>query len=268
MWEGTFVDTFLGGQMHVCVSQAPWGMVAQAVISNAGYMVGTLENNRWQGKYFLAGEEAARGHFDIMLNADGGGYQGKRMAAGQFGEVPFSGSRISAATPSDLDCFRSSPSMFTEDAGKHPWEGMFHGVVENWNINEHKGHDTFSSSYHYELDGQRVDGYERGSLHDEGRVGMSSFFEGGAARGVDLMVARDKDSFYSTYWAIPSMAAFDYSTKADADTYQGLNMRRMGKPQQVGQAQSEKHFCLMSEYNNERCVMHGDMEEGGGDGPQ
>ena len=78
-WEGVFTDTFLGGSMHVCVSNSNAGRVGQAVISNVGYMHGLIsDTNQWTGEYILAGEEPRQGTFSLILSGDGESFTGQQ----------------------------------------------------------------------------------------------------------------------------------------------------------------------------------------------
>jgi hypothetical protein len=261
LWNGVFTDGFLGGEMHVCVSSiVNNGFLAQAVISHAGYMAGRLEGANWSGQYFLAGEDAPHGTFSLDL--DGDSVTGTFTPAGYLIGGSVESSRISSSTPADKECFRADPIMFAPDRNfGNQFEGRWAGGVDNWNINFDKPTNRVTGSYHYDTE-ERVFGYERGTVYQShSHVASTSFFEGSDARGVDLLVLKNENEFYATYWAIPSMSAFNYSTVDTADHVQDLYARRVNKDQKVDRPMSEKHICLLSDYKSREICVEGNKSK-------
>jgi len=262
-WEGTFHDSILFGKMHVCVSTNDHGIrFGQGVISNVGFMHGIIDDeNVWTGQYAFAGEDNRGGSFSLTLNKDGSGFFGSR-ADSSLGwpvhdEIKYSSERISWKTPKDEECFRSDQIFLNKKTfsfGSN-FEGSWEGTVQDWNIHFNKEINHFSSSYHYYVEKQKIRGYERGSIALNGIAAASNFYENGVNRGIDLIVQKNEYEFYATYWAIPSMTYFDYSTKETADTVQGIQRRRKDFKGKVGLDLSEKYDCLFSDYESrEDCV--------------
>ena len=135
-------------------------------------------------------------------------------------------------------------------------EAIWVGTVNDWTINYFKDINRFSSSYYYEVDKKNVYGYERGYVALNGIAAASNFYEHGTNKGIDLLVQKSEDEFYATYWAIDSMANFNYSTKADADTVQGIQKRKKKWDDvKINLDISERNECLLSDYEaREKCI--------------
>lgn len=136
------------------------------------------------------------------------------------------------------------------------YEGAWEGATDEWIINYSKDTNRFSSSYFFETGIDYEFGYERGYFFMNGIAAASTWYESGTYRGIDLLVLKNEDAFYGTYWGIDSMASFDYSTYDVANTGHGIN-RRIKKSigAKIGLDLSERNECMLSDYESrEVCV--------------
>ncbi|RYG63319.1 hypothetical protein EON64_16170 [archaeon] len=119
-WVGTYTEPTYGGNLVVCVSTITSGSdqtyYGQALLSSVGYLRGTIAGNVWTGQYVLAGVEAIKGDFTLVLDTSGATatYSGNYTQAGSSIVYSAAGSQTSSSTPSDLDCFRVDDSLLTD----------------------------------------------------------------------------------------------------------------------------------------------------------
>lgn len=212
-WNGQWQDSYFGGSLHVCVTMHNGVNYAQGVFSHAGYMRGTIDNrNQWKGSYYLAGSDERGGKFSLNLDRKSN-MRGYFTEWGNFAQVPVNNKNIDRDVPDDIDCFRSAAPLL-DKKGHHSIGGMYNGGVDNWMIYSDSVLKTVNSSYSYLPEGWTSDqlGYEVGNYHLRGQVTQTSFYEKSSAKGIDLIVARDENSIYSTYLNIPSLSSFNISS--------------------------------------------------------
>ncbi|RYH05813.1 hypothetical protein EON65_43730 [archaeon] len=119
-WVGTFTEPIYGGSLAVCLSTITDGSsttyYGQALMSEVGYLRGTIVGNVWIGQYVLAGIEAIYGDFTLVLDSTGATYTGNYTQAGSNIVFSASGTQTSASVPSDLECFKVDDSLLTSSS--------------------------------------------------------------------------------------------------------------------------------------------------------
>jgi len=238
VWDGAYYDNIFGGKLFVTTTEVKGkgkkydGVYVQGVISNVGYLRGKVKGNVWTGHYVLAGEAARTGTFRLQYyNGKPGRFKGElreeRLVdnAPPFTESRFNGKQLKNYAPSDVEAFRVDPEVLTEQlrpvlTGRWNYAPGFNGVTQ-WDILTFGEEDHFlSSSYRYYYSSVPppivpAHGYERGFSPHPG-VAFTNFYENGwmgtngPYSGIDLLIAKNNNTMYTTYWNARSIGFFDY----------------------------------------------------------
>lgn len=226
-WVGSYADPTYGGLLTVCVSQIGSTYYGQGLVSDVGYLRGTIDtNNVWTGNYYMAGNAATNGNFTLTLSGTFASYSGSYFQAGSgITYTVSSASRTSSLTPTDEQCFKVDSSMLTTmvfvnmtaayDAceGENDCYKMYLGVTETT--------ATYSYAYTYS-DGSVYPGTIQGPVLGNGQILPSNWYEASDSNGIELSVAKNATHMYDLWWDVPSVADFDFSTQSVDDFGQSL----------------------------------------------
>jgi len=230
--DGSYEDNIFGGKLFVSTTEVKGkgkmfdGTYAQGVISNVGYLRGKVKGKIWTGHYVLAGEVARTGTFKLQhYSGSPAHFKGEFMEHllsndKTLAESKFSGKQLKNYSPSDIEVFRVDPEVLTDEL-KPVLSGSWNGgvnAVKQWNIMTFgEGEHFVSSSYHYTYpDNTTAHGYERGLSPHPG-IAFTNFYENGWAgskgpySGIDLLIAKNNHTMYTTYWNFPAIGFFDHS---------------------------------------------------------
>lgn len=215
-WQGYFEDPTYGGNLTVCVSLVNGVYYGQALISDVGYLRGTIDSaNVWSGDYFMAGLAAIRGTFTLTLNANS--YSGSYTQSGS--NIVYSVSnaaQLSSASPSDLECFRADDSMLTMTQPFDLTGALADKSGNLWYIAATGS--SLTTSYTYEFaDGTLSPGTSQGTTFLNGQIALTNFYEGGDLTGIDVIMAKNSSQIFNLWWLIPSISDFDYSTTSPSN---------------------------------------------------
>jgi hypothetical protein len=239
LWDGTWSDPILGGEIKVCTDTDDSGIVwGQGVMSNVGYMRGTINtDNVWSGSVIFPGQDVPTGSFTYTLT--NAAPNPNTFVVTSFSVKPFlgntqgslSGTQSSTDSPSDQECFKTSMNYINKDFN---YTGTFTNSDQSTLFYNKQTGSTFDSSYVYQwtgTDGHIAKSYVTGPILSSfgGSVGSSqinpgTWFEEGSTEGIELSVMKDDTSYYYLWWYITSMYDFDYSTKNQGSNY-GVNTR-------------------------------------------
>lgn len=216
-WVGTYSDPTYGGLLNVCVTNVGGVYYGQALMSDVGYLRGTISSaNVWTGNYYLSGLAGQRGTFSLTLSTDFSTYSGTYFQAGSdISYTVSSAARTSSLTPTDIQCFKADPSMLTATTNVNMTAaydacepgGSCYTIYFGTNDDS-----TSTTSYIYNYpDGTPSPGCSEGAMFMNGQIVTNDWYETGPDNGIELMVAKNATYFYVVWWFFPSMADFDYS---------------------------------------------------------
>lgn len=272
-WNGFFSDPMYGGNISVCVTQTPGSVYyAQAVISNLGYMRGTINSNTntWAGQFWLSGFEAKNGDFSLTLAGNGNSYSGTfTEKPGSKLIVTTSGDRVASdSTPSDTDCFKTDSSFLTTSTYTD-YTGTYYEPGDNYPWSESTNSETamYTGSYEYPYsDGSIIPGVDFGPIFLNGQVATFNWYEPGSDEGIGIQVAKNATSFYSLWWFFSRVSDFDYTLK-DEDFYgQDFSIRDNSVSTADSETKAVSNMCYMlsTDSAEESCLESYSDDNSGG----
>lgn len=254
-WDGTFTDSVYGGNIQICTTYVASSNTyyGQGFFSNIGYMRGTISptTDVFTGEFWMAGVESIHGTFSLNLNINIGVTYSGTFTESKGNSYTFSGDQVSSAIPSDSECLRVdeellvSTEMFDLSA-KTNYNGQnSNGTTERTFF---ASGTTIQSSFSYMYSSAY---YNYGNLFRSGQIACMSYYGAGSNTGIELLVAKNTELYYSFWWTFDYLSDFDYSMKS-VDNY-GFDLNYVDSVGSQSDAEENAYLIFSTENLEESC---------------
>jgi hypothetical protein len=192
-------------------------------MGNIAYLRGQISGQTWSGNYYFAGMESKMGEFEFLLASNGNTYTIQKFmdssVKGSYG-YGMSGSKMLADTPNEKDCFKTDLDYI---GTSHSWTGSFTNGLTMYVIDD-VSTPAFcrQSSYVYSYQSGPQSSSEQGTCYENNQVSPGQYFESGTTQGLELIVAKNADSYYYLWWAIANDGEYNWTT-TNPGTNNGYN---------------------------------------------
>jgi len=205
--------------------------VGQGVVSMFGYLRGDISGDTWQGEYFMAGLEARHGTFSFTLASDGLSYSGSFTESVGF-SYGMAGDKLSSVgvVPKDTDCFKTDDVLLMKSALNTEYQYTSNALATNIASNSTQDRVAYTDANSHVSVSWTASfgiGFNYGPSFVAGQVACAQWYEGNAAEGIELFVAKDMDSFYSIWLMSSTVSMFNYTQVVEVDKSYGVEINVM-----------------------------------------
>lgn len=204
-----------GGDLHICQS----GKDFFGAYSEAGILVGNVNNVTASGKWFEGGSEDADydcyfGEFFFVLSEDGSAFSGYWKCDGKNTEYEWSSQRKSVLSPTIYECAQLYPST----------KASFDGVWIERNSNSNNDYraictddSTYECSYQYENGDSNIEGFDEGEVYYS--IIATGYTEEERKEGISLQFILADGSLGQFWWFAYRGKPLDYDHVDDDDKH-------------------------------------------------
>ena len=256
-WSGEYEDRVFGGSLFVCTTDmsSSGSTIAQGVFSQFGYMRGEVVGNRWEGMFYMAGLEARHGSFNLSLASSDELFSGNFVDSAGF-SFHMEGNKLSSGVPKDTDCFKSDENLLTLEGSDSLYTLTSKALALNIDTNATQDRYAYSDANEAYISWTASFGigFNYGTVFANGQVSCMQWYEGNSAEGIELVVGRDLDSYYSVWLLSPSVAFFNYTQIVLIDKSFGVEINSMSdKSTSADDALEYSFLRLLTSSSEDMC---------------